>query len=185
MSKVGPKGRSFKSITRADLKRLNAIAAGDRAQFFATHPDWSALYEKRFLAAALCQGAALHFVEGRVGVHDFDVYSFYEEDPARRWYAKRNKHMDFGLPKFGQSPKHADLVGRRVDLLGRGIEYRAGEDPTDAIRRWLRTGRTKSARLLARKAVVLLDPAERLGEIVWLSQKRRGAATKNRRRATR
>ena len=44
-----------------------------------------------------------------------------------------------------------------------------GEDPAEAIRRWLRSGATISAKLLAAKAVVLLSPGERVGEIVWPS----------------
>ncbi len=69
-----------------------------------------------------------------------------------------NKHCDFGLPKLGRSPDRADMVGRRVDLLARGIAYRPGEDPAEAIRRWLQEARTKSAVLRAQKAVILLDP---------------------------
>jgi|SRR5882672_7282097 len=167
MSNVGREGRSFERITPDDLGRLAHIAAADRAEFFGKHQAWAKLYGSRFIAAALCQGAALHYLYGKVGVQDFDIYSFYSAHPKRPWYAKRNKHCDFGLPNFGRSPDRPDMVGRRVDLLGRGIDYRPGEDPAEAIRRWLRDGRTQSARLLAQKAVVLLEPLERLGEQVW------------------
>ena len=40
-------------------------------------------------------------------------------------------------------------------------------DPADAIRRYLTARRTKSAKALAAKAVVLIDPQNRAGEIVW------------------
>jgi hypothetical protein len=167
MSNVGREGRSFQRITPDDLRRLASIAAADRAEFFGKHQAWAGLYESRFLAAALCQGAALHYLYGGVGVQDFDVYSFYAAHPNRPWYAKRNKHCDFGRPKFGRSSDCPDMVGRRVDLLGRGIDYRPGEDRAEAIRRWLREGRTQSARLLAEKAVILIEPLKRLGEQVW------------------
>lgn len=167
MSDVGPEGRSFARIDMNDLERLANIAAEDRVEFFAAHRDWAALYRDRIIATALCQGAAQHYVSGTVGIHDFDVYTFYAAHPLRRWYAKRNKHCDYGLNKFGRSPDRPDYVGRRVDLLGRGIEYTHGEDPADAIRRWLRSAATTSAKLLAAKAVVLLSPSERLGDIVW------------------
>jgi hypothetical protein len=167
LSNVGPKGRSFEKIAKADLRRLAGIAAEDREQFFGSHPDWGELYADRLIATALCQGAALHYVTGQVGIQDFDVYSFYRAHPARRWYGKRNKHRDYGLPKFGKSPDRPDYVGRRVDLLGRGLETRLGEDPALAIQRWLATSGTRSARLLAQKAVVLLFPSDRLGQVIW------------------
>lgn len=167
MSQVGRHGRSFLPITRADLKRLAAIAEEDRRDFFARHSDWAQLYANRLIATALCQGAAMHVLDRSVGINDFDVYSFFAAHPARPWYAKRNVHRDFGVPKFGTSVDRRAFMGRRVDLLSRGIDLRSGEDPADAIRRWLRDGRTESARLLSKKAVVLLSPKQRIGEIVW------------------
>ena len=99
MRNVGFEGRSFQRITPDDLRRLAHIAAADRAEFFGRHQAWAKLYESRFIAAALCQGAALHYLYRKVGVQDFDVYSFYAAHPKRHWYAKRNKHCDFGLPE--------------------------------------------------------------------------------------
>ena len=167
MSEVGPEGKSFEKITLEDLQRLASIAHQDRAAFFATHQDWASLYQDRVLAVALCQGAAAHFVNGQRGVNDFDVYTFYAAHPARPWYAKRNKPWDFGDPKFGQTVDRPEYVGRRVDLLGRGIQYRHNEDLAVAIRRWLRTDGGKSARLIAQRPIVLLWPEERLGEVIW------------------
>ena len=167
MSSIGRAGRSFKSISKADLRRLADIAAADRRDFFSRHPDWAKLYSKRYFATALCQGAALHYLAGEVGIQDFDLYTFYSANPARRWYAKRNKHYDFGSPKFGVSLDRPDFVGRRVDLLARAIDRGPREDPAGAIQRWLRLGQTATARLLANKALVLLSPPHRLGEVVW------------------
>lgn len=167
MSNIGPVGRSFTTIERSDLDRLAEIAASDRNQFFEAHPEWATLYADRHIATALCQGAALHYVRGDVGVHDFHVYSFFASHPAKPWYAKRNRPADFGIPKFGRSPDRLDFVGRRVDLLGRGIECGPHESPIACIQRWLSAGRTESARLLSQKAVVLLDPADGRGAIIW------------------
>ena len=170
MSNVGRKGRSFVRIRRRDLDRLAELAAADRATFFAAHPDWARSYADRYIGSALCQGAAQHFVEGAVGVQDFDVYSFFETNPKRNWYAKRNKHVDFGDSRFGQSIDRPDFVGRRVDLLGRGINRRVRESALACIRRWIAEGSTDSARRLAKKAVVLLEPREQRGEVVWRSR---------------
>lgn len=167
MSTVGPAHRSFLPITHTDLHRLAAIARQDQAAFFAAHPDWAALYADRLLALALCQGAALHYVSGEAGINDFDVYAFYAEHPARRWYAKRHAFYDFGDPKFGQSADKPSYVGRRVDILGRGIPAQPDDDPVAAVRAYLQTGRTETARLLAQKAVVLLELEAQLGQVLW------------------
>ena len=165
MSKVGPKGRSYQAIFPNDLTRLLQIATQDQTAFFKEYPDWGKLYRRRKICIALCQGAALHYVNGATGINDFDVYTFYKKHPARNWYAKRNKPYDFGDPKFGQSVDKPDYIGRRVDCLARGIDVKTGEDPAAAIRRYLKAGRTETARLLALKAVVLLEPD--CGEIIW------------------
>jgi hypothetical protein len=59
------------------------------------------------------------------------------------------------------------IRGRRVDLLGRLLPAEPGADPTDVLRRYLVARRTDSANALAAKAVVLIDPQNRAGEIVW------------------
>jgi hypothetical protein len=167
MSDVGRNGRSFIQIRRSDLDRLAEIAAKDRAQFFAAYPKWAGYYADRYIGSALCQGAALHYVYGKVGVQDFDVYSFFSANPHHPWYAKRNKHVDFGHSRFGQSIDRPDFVGRRVDLFGRGISRLAGESAPLCIRRWLTEGQTESARCLAKKAVIFLDPPESRGDVLW------------------
>ena len=167
MSNVGRAGRSFKAITKADLLRLRDLAAEYRADFFRRRPDWASLYRRRFLCSALCQGAALHYVEGIVGIQDFDVYNFWATHPSRAWYAKARPIRDFGDPKFGRSPDRKDFVGRRVDLLGRSIDTRPGDDPERALRAYLAGGRTLTARLLAQKAVVGLEPARLFGRVLW------------------
>lgn len=162
----GSAGRSFEPIDRDDLARLARIARMDREDFFARKPRYSAL-AGGVICVALCQGAALHLIDGENGVKDFDVWTFlaaHPENPPFPW--RRRKARDFGDPKFGLSLDRPDFVGRHVDLLGRSL--RPGDETTpDAILSWyLSEGATKSARALSKKAVVLLEPAHRLGEIV-------------------
>jgi hypothetical protein len=117
---------------------------------------------------ALCQGAALHFVNGENGVKDFDVWTFYAahpDHPAFPW--RRRVARDFGDPRFGRTPNTAGFVGRRVDLLGRSIEVGEEGDPAAALAAYLSEGRTASARALARKAAVMLEPPNRRGAVVW------------------
>jgi hypothetical protein len=51
-----------------------------------------------------------------------------------------------------------------VDVLTRALECAPGSDLAAAVKQYLQEGRTATARELARKAVVLLTPANRLGE---------------------
>lgn len=165
MKNGDPELRSFATIMPPDLERLSDLARRDRDEFFATHRDWAELYADRVLGTALCQGAALHMLRDDTGINDFDVYTFYASHPDRPWYAKRIKRADFGDPKFGKSEvAPARFIGRRVDLMGRALNVQPGTDIANAVVAYLKAGRTRTARALARKAVVLIEP--RLGDVI-------------------
>lgn len=175
--------RSFAPLTEVHLERLRIIAAEDRDRFHRARPE----YRNRHLATVLAQGGGLHFVNGTNGVKDLDVWSFYSLIPGTKWPAdRRNTHADFGPSSLGKQPlvatdapdertrsrreKWSKFEGRRVDLLMRGLAVPRDTDPAQAIRAWLTAGARKgngSAWFLAQKAVVLIDPASRCGEIVW------------------
>jgi hypothetical protein len=177
--------RSTARLTVHHLGRLSALAAADRELFYAAQP----YYRDRHVATVLAQGAALHFLDGSSGVKDLDVWSFFAI-PTRhaRFPADvRQRHVDFGPSDLGRQLYTPDLAesesarrrwqcyadtfsGRRVDLMMRGLRCRVDDDPGDAIRRWLGLGRRPtdgSPWYLAQKGVILIDPAERRGEIVW------------------
>lgn len=165
MSKVGRKYRSFKKIELNDLKRLADIAKNDRNNFFLKYPTWKREFSHRVLCVALCQGAGQHYVDGKTGINDFDIYTFYRKNPDKKWYAKRIKSYDFGNPKFGQSIDKPNFIGRRVDCLGREIEVRKNETTIIALRRYLQESNTTTSRCLSNKSVVLLEP--KCGYVVW------------------
>ena len=159
--------RSSEPIRMEDLARLAGIARADREDLFRRKPALAAVYRDRLLCVALCQGAALHFLNRRNGVKDFDVWSFYKADPRRAFPPRRNVHHDFADPRFGVSPDRPDFAGRRVDLIGRSIPWLPGQTPVQALREYLRWSRAKSPRLLAKKAVVVLEPEEEIGNVIW------------------
>jgi hypothetical protein len=149
--------RSPARITRRVLDRLSAIAAEDREDRFTRRPRW-APYRDRIVCVALCQGAALHYVDKRNGVKDLDVYTFYAAHEVGqfppRWLLPR---------EFDREP----FRGRRVDLIGRSLPVEVGADPFNTLREYLSAARSDTARALARKAVVLLDPEPLRGQIAW------------------
>jgi hypothetical protein len=160
-------GRSPACIDVADLLRLAALAADAEAELFERNPYGSGRYTGRLLGRALCQGAALHYMNGKNGVKDFDVWSFYAQHDDWPFPARWRGTRHFGPSKFGRYPGDPpQYTGRRVDLLGRSLPAAPGADPAPAIHDYLAAGRTTSAKALAAKAAVLIDPMSRVGKIV-------------------
>lgn len=159
--------RSNERITSEDLARLAQIARSDREDRFTRRPRWTP-YADRVLCVALCQGAALHYVDGRNGVKDFDVYTFYADHSTGAFPYRWMTRVDFGPSRFGRYPGDpASFRGRRVDLIGRSLEVSPEANPVEAVRAYLAAGRTETARQLARKAVVLLEPEPLRGQVIW------------------
>jgi hypothetical protein len=160
--------RSPAPIDAADLIRLGELAALAEADLFSRKPNWSGRYAGRLLCRALCQGGALQYVDGITGVKDFDVWSFYSEADHGPFPARWRGTADFGPSKFGRFPDDPPAFqGRRVDLIGRSLREPLDADPVEVLRRYLTSTKTTSARKLADKAVVLIEPADFLGVVVW------------------
>lgn len=162
---MGRGPRSQERITRRDLAKLAAIAAADREARFARKPRWRP-YADRILCVALCQGAALHYVDGVNGIND--VYTFYAEHRVGQFPARWLLNADFGPSRFGRNAEYDHVYeGRRVDLIGRSLKAKPNADPIKVLRAYLQAGQTETARCLARKAVVLIGPEPLRGRVVW------------------
>ena len=109
---------------------------------------------------ALCQGGALHFIDGQTGVKDLDVWTFYYKPPSIDFPYRRHARKDFG-------PSQLTNWIRRVDLMARSLPHRPGTDPAKMPHEYLKNKHTKTAYYLAKKSFVLIDPSSRRGEIVW------------------
>jgi len=158
----------MEAIRPEDLQRLAEMAFEDQATFFRHYPDIAAIYRDRLLCVALCQGAALHYVDRTNGIKDFDVWSFYLEAATRPFPRRRpGVSRDFGDPRFGRSPDAPEFRGRRVDIFVKSFEASDGMPFDAAVRQYLRSGRTPSARFLAQKAVIVLYPTEWRGRVLW------------------
>jgi len=165
--------RSMEPIRPEDLQRLADLAFKDQATFLGRYPDIAEVYRDRLLCVALCQGAALHYIDGRNGIKDFDVWSFYRDAAARPFPRRRpGVSRDFGDPRFGTSPDAAHFRGRRVDIFVKSFEV-PDDAPFDAaVRHYLRAGRTLTARCLSQKPVVVVCPSEARGRVLWPLQGR-------------
>jgi hypothetical protein len=161
---------SLERITKADLRRLATLALDYFDDLFKRRPYASGRFRGRLLMLALCQGAALHYVDRLHGVKDFDVWGFFRALPDVSFPAKGVRgRRDFGRSRFGRHPDHAgQYEGRRVDVLGRSINVLRGEDAVEAVRRWLANGpRDSSAWYLAQRPVIAIYPETILGQRVW------------------
>jgi len=160
--------RSLERIEKSDLLRLGEIARRDFEELFRRHPETGRFYHNQLFAIALCQGAALHYIDGRNGVKDFDVWSFFRENPQRPFPYRRVGRNDFGSPKFGKTPEWDDsYIGRRVDTIGRSLPFSTTDTAADVLRQYLARASSPSPRELAKKAVVLIYPEDQLGVVVW------------------
>lgn len=70
--------RSYLPITIEHLKHLRDIAIKDQNNFFKSYPKYKH-YEKERIAILLIQGAALHFINKKNGVKDFDILVVYKK----------------------------------------------------------------------------------------------------------
>lgn len=161
--------RSLEPITRTDLSELFEGSKKRLQAFFldTQGSKWLKLYDiENPIAVALCQGAALHFCDGRNGVKDFDVWFFYPFNQKHLPY-RTIWSWDYGNPKFGKHPALNDHIGRKVDVIVRSIRHHVESDPIATIVEYLEREHTSSARALAKKAVVLISPHRYIGKIVW------------------
>lgn len=161
------RNRATAPIRLRDLAQLSEIAESDLQAFYDRGGPKRTVFAPRFLCRALCQGGAWHYLDPSHGLKDFDVFTFFARSGAHQFPPRRHARADFGPSRFGRHPDDRDYEGRRVDLFGRSIEHRKGDDFADSLRRYLHERRTATAHHLSRKPVVLIDPPERRGEIVW------------------
>lgn len=159
--------RSYEPISLSDLRKLGELAALDRYDLFSRKAETGSLYGDKLFAVALCQGGALHYLDGKNGIKDLDVWSFYKASQIRMFPPRRRTKLDFGDAKFGTTDDSPHFVGRRVDLIGRSLVADDYSDPVDVLRNYLRAGTTPSARCLAMKAMILIEPLDLIGTVVW------------------
>jgi hypothetical protein len=160
-------GRSYERITRRDLRKLVEIARADREAFFA-RPSKSRAFRHRVVATALCQGAALHYINGTNGIKDFDVFTFFAALRGKNFPSRRKVQIDFGPSKFGRwEHGKRPFEGRHVDLMWRALRVGRNPDAMEAVRAYVANTKTDTAILLRQKAIVMLEPMEFLGVVAW------------------
>lgn len=165
--------RSLKPITCDDLRELYFGSVNRLHKYFGKGQGtkWNKLYNiEKPIAAALCQGAAMHYHDGSNGIKDFDIWFFYPFNQSHLPY-RTIWNWDYQNPKFGSHPEMKDYVGRKVDVIVRSIRNYIPNEPIETIYQYLTQENTASSWELAKKAVVLLYPEPLLGQVIWYKQK--------------
>lgn len=159
--------RSPEIITNSDLKKLLSLARSDIESFFARNPSYKE-YEGKEVLVALCQGGALHYLDKKNGVKDFDIWFFYPLKSQNLPYRRRGV-VDFGKSKFGVHPKFKakGFIDRTVDVLMRSDAFFSDNDPEKSIGRYLKYKNSQTSNLLAKKAVIGLYPERLFGKKLW------------------
>lgn len=158
--------RSFATITTQDLKRILKLAKSDVKRFFDNHPKYGRLYRGTEILIALGQGAALHYIDKKSGVKDFDVWFFYPKRTITLPYRRRGT-ADFGSLKFGKHPDDKDYTGRRIDILMRSDPHFKRNNPQRSLTNYLNQSNTQTAVKLSHKAMIGLWPDSLFGKILW------------------
>jgi hypothetical protein len=151
--------RSYVPLGIDDLRQIRELALKEHEQFFRRNPHLRRTYFNSLAAICLCQGAASHYLNPRIGIKDFDIWHFYVENerinfPYRAW-----KRIENGYK------------GKTVDFLKRAITRRLFEaypnDPARVIREYMLMRNTQTKKLLLKKAVIGLFPDEIFGKVLW------------------
>ena len=152
--------RLYIPIELEHLHILSRFVEEEKEAFFTRNPGQIKIYRDKFIAAALCQGAALHYIDKKNGVKDFDIHFFYEQHPIKKQMSRRLWKIKKEVLDFGT---------RRIDFIRSVVPPKCIDSgsKTEIIRNYLRMKPTKNSRYLAEKAVVGLLPESIFGELMW------------------
>lgn len=163
-------GRFFEKITEHDLTNLYRVANEAMTEVYKSKPDYKPFQDKA-VVVALCQGAALHYIDGKTGVKDFDVWFFYAPiDGKSKWHRGTLTVTNFGDSKFGKLPDKSAFKDKRVDVLMRAMPEFSCGDPKKSIQDYLTSPVNTTPKYLAKKAVIGLYPKKVFGKTLWSSK---------------
>lgn len=158
--------RSYATITKHDLKKILRLAKSDVDLFFDKYPKYGKQYKGTEVLIALGQGAALHYINKKTGIKDFDVWFFYSKRSVSLPYRRRGK-VDFGASKFDKHPDDKEYTGRRIDILMRSDSFFRRNDEHQSLIKYLTNRKTHTAMKLSEKAMIGLFPNSVFGKTLW------------------
>ncbi len=146
------------------LRRLAIASKLDREAFFAEHPRWRRSYGDRVEAVVLAEGSRRQVEGGRVA--PLEVWTFFRHHPDGPFPTRRRRVPDTRDP-WKRVLADPSLAGRPLTLISVSLEADRFDDAELVVRRYLMSGKTASARRLAKGRVTMLEPASERGQVVW------------------
>lgn len=150
-------------VTVVELRDIAALAQAEIQAFFVRNPHLVTTYQDRFLAAALCQGAALQYIGRGYGVKDFDIHFFYQQNPSKPRLSRAVYSVMATVGSF-PPPSRVDFVRT---IVPQSICQTLPTDTVSILQRFLSEKPTANARHLAQKAVVGLLPDSIFAKVIW------------------
>jgi len=150
--------RSYDPLTLPDLRTLRDVAVNEHDSFIRRNPHLAKSYGNSLVAICLCQGAASHYLDPRIGIKDFDVWHFYLDDPKVPFPYRAHRRIDRGFK------------GKPLDFLKRSISRHRGLALAEChllLLNYLLESDTQTKRMLLRKAVIGLYPQEIFDLVIW------------------
>ncbi len=142
------------------------MAQEDIESFFERKPRYTDYVGKEVLIT-LGQGGALHYIDKKNGVKDFDVWFFYPQLGDIVLPYRRRGVVDFGESKFGKHPNDKGFKGRKIDVMMRSDSHFNHGNPSLALQSYLKDALTTTAQMLSIKAMIGLHPENLFGEVLW------------------
>ena len=144
--------RLYYPLDEEDLRRLRELALEEHEKFFERNPHLREAYCNSLIGICLCQGAASHYLNLKVGIKDFDIWHFYLESNEVNFPYRAHKRI-----QNGHKDKSIDFLKRAIP---RYIHDKSPKDPGQIIMNYLLERNTKTKRLLLKKAIIGLYPDE-------------------------
>lgn len=145
-------------VGNTELQSLVRLASEEERAFFKRNPHLVRPYQKRLLAVALCQGAALQYNGDGYGVNDFDIHFFYLQNPSKPRLSRAVKRIFANVGSFADVP---------VDFIRTVVPDSGTKSIVERLSSFLRQQPTANAKYLSRKAVVLILPKPLFGKVIW------------------
>lgn len=151
--------RIYDPLTKKDLEELKNIALREHEDFFKRNPHLKSPFHDSLIGVCLCQGAASHYLNPKVGIKDFDIWHFYLKNESTPFPYRAHKRIENGYK------------GRPIDFLKRAIPRPISDsyfnEADQIILDYLLERNTPTKKLLLKKAIIGLFPNKILGKVIW------------------
>jgi len=160
--------RTYEKLGRNDLQEMRHYALKELNRFYhqvGEPPGKYKVYMGKLIAICLCQGAAQHFVDGKTGIKDLDIWFFFKED-------ENVKIPDIKNMRYSVHVSLKNIGEKRIDYLKKSVErdvidVSESKKPEDILRSYLQNANTHTSKELAKKSIVGLYPDKIFGKIIW------------------